>query len=84
MRTASHECHGIFVHEFEGDTISGIYPDGPNLLAFWFQFLGVQRRIERVVPEQALLFLCFLLDFNGQELIAPFEFIGYNDLPHGI
>jgi hypothetical protein len=83
MRTYSQEDHPAAFHETENYSVPSIDTKTPHLFTFRFQFLSVERRVKRILAEESLLFLSFLLNSGREFLEAFFELFGYEDFKHG-
>jgi hypothetical protein len=82
MRTYSQEDHPAAFHETENYSVPSIDMETPHLPTFRFQFFSVERRVKRVLAEEFLLFLSFLLNSGRKFLEASFELFGYEDFKH--
>jgi hypothetical protein len=82
MRTYSQEDHRAAFHETENYSVPSIDTKTPHLSTFWFQFFSVERRVKRILAEEFLLLLSFLLNSGRKLLEALFELFGYEDFKH--
>ncbi len=79
---AGDEHDGLIVLKTKKNAVLAVYAKTPVFFFARFEFLGLERRMERIVSEYALFPLGFFLNRGGQFQIAALKFRSVKNSHH--